>query len=478
MRDGSGIKLPAGSVEPSFELQHVTFAYPGRPSVPALDNVSLRINVGMVTSIVGPSGSGKSTVASLLLREFDPETANTRNKNDPAPEKVENAKDGGTVKKDEKARLRSDGVEKPDIPADNEVPVKGSGKVLFAGQDVREYNLRWLRFQVAAVSQSPQLFTGTVFENIAAGLTGTDHEYRPDIDGADDAAPAIKERTAKIRELCSEALQKAQAMEFVSRLPEGMNTMISGGRNGVLSGGQRQRIAIARALVRKPACLVLDEATSALDTETEEAIRLILEEELKERGMTTVIIAHRLSTVAKANCIIVMKDGRVVDEGRYEDLMDKNRVDQTFRQLAIAQRAETNIEYVDVPANHVRIQKDLDVMPYGVISPVSRISPAAPPTYSVLPIDIETAAPLELERDERLFRRFLTLLKSQKWFFTIGVLAGLVAGGSMPVSGWMLGESIHSLSNRFARTGVNTWSLWSMVMAFIDLFIYLYVSCT
>lgn len=437
--------------------------------------MSLQIEAGIVTSIVGFSGCGKSTTASLLLREFDPETANIRNENDSITENVDPAGDVRKERKDEKTQFQSSDIEKANLSIWGDATIKGSGRVYFAGRDIREYNLRWLRSQIVVVLQTPQLFTGTVFENVAAGLTGTDLEYRPDIDGASDALPEIKERTTKIRHLCSEALQKAQASDFVSKLPQRMDTMVTGGRNRVLSGGQRQRIAIARALVRKPLCMILDEATSAVDAVTEEKIRLMLEKESEGRGMTTIIIAHRLSTVAKADRIIVMKDGRVVAQGLYEDLMDKDRLDQTFRQLAIAQRAETNIEYPHVPANLVGIQNDPDAKPSGVLSPVSSTSTAATSTSSALPSDLEHAVPLELEENERprSLRRFFTLLKSQKWFFTIGIVAGLVAAGSLPLSGWLAGEAIHSLSDRFASPGINTWALWFMVMAFIDLFIYL-----
>ncbi|KAJ9110404.1 hypothetical protein QFC22_006741 [Naganishia vaughanmartiniae] len=248
-------------------------------------------------------------------------------------------------------RNASDDVEKAVSPDDHEPPVKGGGKVYFAGRDIRGYNLRWLRSQVAVVSQNPQLFSATVFENVAAGLTGTNLEYRPDIDGRPDAPPETLQRTAEIRELCSEAMRKAQAWQSVSKLPEGIHTTIAGGRTGVLSGGQRQRLAIARALMRKPACMLLDEATSALDADTEEKIRVMLEKELEERGMTTILIAHRLSTVAKAGRIIVMKGGRVVDQGTYAELMHKHRPDQTFRHLAITQRANPDIADVEVPVD-------------------------------------------------------------------------------------------------------------------------------
>ena len=217
---------------------------------------------------------------------------------------------------------------------------------MFAGRDIREYNLEWYRQQISVVSQAPQLFSTSIFGNVAAGLTGTAFEFDPDRDVADSSDEQIRERLEIIRELVVEALTKAQAWEFVVKLPEGMDTLITGGRAQLLSGGQRQRVALARALVRKPAVLLLDEATSALDTASEEKIRQMLEVEQKERGMTLVVIAHRMSTVVSADKIFVMHGGKVVDEGTYDELVEDGRKDQTFKNMVLAnqeqQRADTD----------------------------------------------------------------------------------------------------------------------------------------
>jgi len=110
-------------------------------------------------------------------------------------------------------------------------------------------------------------------------------------------------------------------MEFVSKLPQGLNTVV--GENGVsLSGGQRQRIAIARALLRQSPILILDEATSALDTESERKIQSALNELFK--GRTSIVIAHRLSTIENADVIIVMEQGRIIEQGDHQTLLEKN----------------------------------------------------------------------------------------------------------------------------------------------------------
>lgn len=169
------------------------------------------------------------------------------------------------------------------------------GEILIDGHDIREYTLSSLRNQVALVSQNVHLFNDTIANNIAyARAEQYTHE---DI-----------ERAAKM----------AYAMDFISKMDDGIDTVI--GENGVLlSGGQRQRIAIARALLRNSPILILDEATSALDTESERAIQAALDELQKNR--TSLVIAHRLSTIEQADEIIVVEDGRIVERGNHQDLL-------------------------------------------------------------------------------------------------------------------------------------------------------------
>lgn len=360
---------------PSFELDRVTFSYPSRPNVASLKNVSIMFQPGKVTALVGPSGSGKSTITSLLLREYDPETANIPHPND--AEDADAAKDDQAAddstedqkgsKKGKKASLFSSKKSAKDSPASEDLEksdpnadaakgrIEGSGKVLFAGHDVRELNTRWLRSQIAIVQQHPQLFTASVFDNVATGLTGTEWEYLPDVDGDPKAAGYDAARTETIRDKVRQALQKAEAWHFVSKLPQGMDTPISGGRTGLLSGGQRQRVAIARALVREPRLLCLDEGTSALDSDTESKIKLALQKEQEERGMTTILIAHRLSTIEHADNIVVLKNGRVVEQGHHDSLMQKKSPDDAglYRSMVMQQRhlAEYEAENQDTPAD-------------------------------------------------------------------------------------------------------------------------------
>jgi ATP-binding cassette subfamily B protein len=168
-----------------------------------------------------------------------------------------------------------------------------SGEIIIDGQDVAHVTKQSLREQLAYVSQQPYLFEGSIRDNIRYG--------RPDATDAE----------------IEEAARLAYAHDFIMAQPDGYDTAV--GENGVtLSGGQRQRLSIARALVRNAPILLLDEATSALDTESEAAVQKALDEAMT--GRTVVVIAHRLSTVVRADKIVVMQQGRVVEEGNHETL--------------------------------------------------------------------------------------------------------------------------------------------------------------
>jgi len=169
-----------------------------------------------------------------------------------------------------------------------------SGTIEFNGHDIRDYSLSAIRKQIALVPQDIFLFGGTISENIAYG--------RP---GASDGDIA-------------EAARQANAMEFIERFPEKMETVV-GERGTQLSGGQRQRIAIARALLKNPRILILDEATSSLDSESERLVQEALERLMKSR--TSIVIAHRLSTVRSADNIFVLDKGRIIESGTHDELI-------------------------------------------------------------------------------------------------------------------------------------------------------------
>jgi ATP-binding cassette subfamily B protein len=226
-------------------FENVSFAYPTRPDVLAVDNVSLAVKAGEKVAIVGPSGAGKSTLFHLLLRFYDPAR--------------------GTISLDG-------------------VPVRSADPV-----DVRS--------RIALVPQDSVVFAASARENIRFG--------RPD------ASDAEVERAADL----------AHATEFLRRLPGGFEAQL-GERGVTLSGGQRQRIAIARAILRDAPLLLLDEATSALDAESETLVQTALEELMRHR--TTLVIAHRLATVLSCDRIMVMDQGRIVEQGAHTELVAAN----------------------------------------------------------------------------------------------------------------------------------------------------------
>ena len=173
------------------------------------------------------------------------------------------------------------------------------GSITIDGEDIRDATLKSLRGQIAIVTQQTILFNDTIRNNIAYG----------DLDRSE--------------EEIVEAAKAAHALEFIERLPDGFDTVI--GESGAkLSGGQRQRLSIARALLKNAPILILDEATSALDTESEREVQKALENLMRNR--TTFVIAHRLSTIRNSDRIIVMQDGKIIEEGDHKTLLQKKGV--------------------------------------------------------------------------------------------------------------------------------------------------------
>ncbi|KAL8306390.1 hypothetical protein RB600_010300 [Gaeumannomyces tritici] len=259
-------------------LMNVNFAYPARPEVRVLDQLNLTFPAGKVTAIVGPSGSGKSTIVGILERwyEFN---------GDPATNPI--------------------------------VLFLRNGFVTVGGRLLTEIDIKWWRNQIGLVQQDNVLFNTTIYKNVENGLIGTRWEHESD-----------EKKALLIEAACKDAF----ADEFIARLPDGYQTTV--GESGIkLSGGQRQRLAIARAIVKQPKILILDEATSAIDVRSEQIVQAALER--ASVGRTTIVIAHRLGTIKRADKIVVLRKGRVVQQGTHDELRAQRG--SAYSMLATAQ---------------------------------------------------------------------------------------------------------------------------------------------
>jgi ATP-binding cassette subfamily B protein len=248
-------------VRGELEFEKISFFYPSRPNIAALDTLSLKVKSGETIALVGPSGAGKSTIFQLLMRFFDPT----------------------------------------------------SGRIMLDGKPISSLKREEFRKHLSIVTQDPVIFGTSAMENIRFG--------RPD---ASD-------------EEVIEAAKAAAAHNFLEMLPDGYESFV--GEQGVmLSGGQKQRLAIARAILRDAPILLLDEATSALDAESEFAVQEAVEALARTR--TTIIIAHRLATVKKADRIVVVDEGKIVAQGTHSELVSQGGL---YARLAKLQFTDENI---------------------------------------------------------------------------------------------------------------------------------------
>jgi len=393
--EGEKVEHPRGVI--SFE--NVKFRYPTRPDVEVLKGLTLHIKVGETVAFVGHSGCGKSTTVSLIQRLYDVE----------------------------------------------------SGSVKFDGVDVRHLNLKWMREQMAIVSQEPTLFEGNIMDNIRFGRpTATEEEV-------------------------IEAAKKANAHSFISTLTQKYGTKV-GEKGAQLSGGQKQRIAIARALLLNPCVMLLDEATSALDASSESIVQQALDKAME--GRTTIVIAHRLSTVRRADRICVFDAGEVVEEGTYDGLIAKNGHFKHLVDLQMGTVVGGEVEgegeggeeedkaeqkegggVVDVDA------ADLDVE-HAVVKPLSRKTTemelsgdAAQRHAEAEAADIVPYVPMS---------RIAQLSRPDIGLFLLGLLGSILRGALVPINGLIMGEifNTYQLTGDELRQEASFWSLMFVALAF------------
>uniref|UniRef100_A0A8I3N6S8 P-type phospholipid transporter n=1 Tax=Canis lupus familiaris TaxID=9615 RepID=A0A8I3N6S8_CANLF len=350
------------SIKGNLEFIDVHFSYPARADVKILKGLNLKVQSGQTVALVGNSGCGKSTTVQLMQRLYDPD----------------------------------------------------EGMINIDGQDIKTFNVRYLREIIGVVSQEPVLFSTTIAENIRYGRGNVT---------MDEIKKAVKE---------------ANAYEFIMKLPQKFDTLV-GERGAQLSGGQKQRIAIARALVRNPKILLLDEATSALDTESEAEVQAALDK--AREGRTTIVIAHRLSTIRNADVIAGFEDGVIVEQGNHRELMKKEGV---YFKLVNMQTSgnQTQSGEFDVELNNEKAVGDK--APNGWKSRIFRNSTQKSLRNSRKyhnGLDVESK-----ELDENVpsvsFLKVLKLNKTEWPYFVIGTMCAIANGALQPAFSIIFSEMI------------------------------------
>jgi ATP-binding cassette subfamily B (MDR/TAP) protein 1 len=393
------------SLHGNIEFQDVKHIYPSRQEVTVLNSFNINIPAGKTTAFVGPSGSGKSTIIGLIERFYTPI----------------------------------------------------GGRILVDEHDIQTLNLHSLRQQISLVSQEPQLFSATIFENIRYGLTGSEYEDEP---------------KNKIEQRVVHAARLANAHDFIMALPDGYETHIA---SFSLSGGQKQRISIARAVVKEPKILLLDEATSALDTKSEAHVQVALDKAAE--GRTTIIIAHRLSTIKNAHNIVVLVDGKIAEQGTHKELTEQHG---TYFNLVQAQHI-----------NEGRHDNDADEDDDFELLSVSDDTRTAGPFDSDVQLwkpkpmsrDMTNALQSELTQSTSRYSVF-SLIKfiagfnyPERHIMVLGLLLSILAGAVQPSQAVMMAKCVSTITlpeSEFDKLRHDTdfWCLMFLMLGLVTFLLY------
>lgn len=331
------------------------------------------------------------------------------------------------------------------------------GEVYLDGHEVSKLNLRWLRQQISLVSQEPTLFGTTIFGNIQHGLIGTKYEHAE-----------IEQQ----EELIVAAAKMANAHDFVIGLPEGYDTNV-GERGFLLSGGQKQRIAIARAMVSDPKILLLDEATSALDTKSEGVVQAALD--VAAQGRTTIVIAHRLSTIKTADNIVVMSEGRIVEQGSHDELLERK---SAYYNLVEAQQISAANEEKNAEVNAELEESEEE--PVKSLTPEKEISreklERSTTGKSVSSAILESKTPSSGRQYSlwTLIKLVGSFNKKEVHFMLVGLVFSVIAGAGNPTQSVFFAEEIVALSLPPAmysklRHDADFWSLMYLMLALVQI---------
>ncbi|KAG5950411.1 hypothetical protein E4U53_005112 [Claviceps sorghi] len=429
-----GRKL-SSATQGRFELKNISFAYPSRPGQDVLRNVSMELEAGKKTALVGFSGSGKSTVAALMLRLYDP----------------------------------------------------AEGSVLLDGHDLREINTREVRSMIGLVQQESRLFDRSILENIAHGLVNSfspDHErlhatlLGPQLD---EVAAAVRSgktpmeaagqhgpEMSEILTMVQRAAELANAAQFIDKLPEGLGTVV-GSTGKQLSGGQRQRIAIARALIKDPKILILDEATASLDSKSEQEILAAIER--CSEGRTVISIAHRLSTIQTADKIIVMSEGQVVEQGTHSDLIAKKGTYAGFVDLQTLGDPSAKNDDARPEEQNVTIDTKLvdELSDAKAVSPTIQIEPVEDHQSSK---DAESCS--KEKPSWASARVLLSFVRPHATIALIALAGASIVGGAFSAEAVIFGHTVSSLtpcqSPDYIRSSGNFLGLMFFVLALVEFF--------
>ncbi|KAK2877091.1 multidrug-resistance transporter mdr5 [Arthroderma sp. PD_2] len=313
-----------------------------------------------------------------------------------------------------------------------------SGSITLDGVELKDLNVKWLRSQIGLVQQEPVLFNDTIYTNVLYGLP------------PDEIARLDEE---KKRELVRNACIESNADAFIQGFPKGYDTVV-GERGSLLSGGQRQRVAIARSIISNPSILLLDEATSALDPTAEAIVQAALDRVSRTR--TTVLIAHKLSTVKKADNIIVMNKGQVLEQGTHDSLLNAKG---QYWNLVNAQNLSLSNDDTSSES-----ERSADEPTPALEKQVTTRS-----TRSNIPNEV-IAKQEDVSRKMSLFRCLLIIFYEQRrhWlFFLLGCIASVTGGGAFPAQAILFSKIVTTfqLPEDELQGRGNFWALMFFVLA-------------
>ncbi|CAG8485400.1 402_t:CDS:10, partial [Diversispora eburnea] len=327
-----------------------------------------------------------------------------------------------------------------------------NGSILLDGEDIEKINVKSLRSQIGLVGQEPVLFPKSIRENVAWGEI------------SDDKKPSLDE--------VIEACKKSNAHEFIKDLPKSYDTEV-GDKGSLLSGGQKQRIAIARAIIKNPSILLLDEATSALDTESEHLVQEALDKATASKSFTSIVIAHRLSTVKNADKIVVMNQGEIVEIGNHEELLAKHGAyydlvqaqelkvqDNDVEEIEVSSQSDNDVEEIEVSSQS---EDEADITQDDSDKKIEFEEKDKSANLRGMTTKDSTDRSLKsLEEKGDNFGKILKLQKPEYSLLFTGLIGSVISGLIFP----MFSILLVNILNSFSKTeDSNFWSLMFLILA-------------